>query len=526
MSDFFTSTSDLFTGISDQENHDQVDNIRLQGKRERKLLQAIRKNNIAKVNALLADGVSPDGESETAPLQLAVRLGRREIIQLLIQYDAQSPSNPGPDSDDDELLTAAGRGRVEVLKILMDYRKKLGYRGTAWPSHRGDEPIHRAANWGNLECLQLLAQEGATINLENSHWETPLHLAASLPTGVKNGLPVLRFLLASGANVNALTITGDTPILMAARVGNDAAIEELLKSSPDITQRGQFGETVLLAAVSNCSTRTVQRLVGAGADIHLRTKLNASVLHLAAESGKIKTFKWILDNSNLAINDIDCHNWTPLHFAACKNQVVMAKYLLEHGADPSIASTPGDHTPLHLAAAHGYCYSRQPDDGRDDPRLVEYLIQYGADMMAPADSTTLHVTEGPTKASQTNMYSKSEGNTSRSSTIYPLHCAVMSGAIQRVKALLSAGADIHVRTAPEGETALHLAAKNSFRKMVLFLIQNGLDYRLTNNAGYTMVHYLSLGGQYEPVSVKDFLVAENLYDSLMESELVTLRPFE
>ncbi|KAJ5185942.1 hypothetical protein N7491_006188 [Penicillium cf. griseofulvum] len=132
-------------------------------------------------------------------------------------------------------------------------------------------------------------------------------------------------------------------------------MKELLKSSagPGLHQQSQFGETVLLAAVSCCSTRTVQLLVAAGADIHFRTtKLKVSALHLAAEAGKISTFKWILDNSTLTINDMDCHNWTPLHYAACKNQVAMAKYLLEHGADPSIASTPGDHTPLHLAAAH------------------------------------------------------------------------------------------------------------------------------------------------------------------------------
>ncbi|KAJ5359951.1 hypothetical protein N7517_009142 [Penicillium concentricum] len=528
MSDFFITTSDLFTGLSDQERHDQDGIIRLQEKRERKLLQAIRKHNIAKVNALLADGVPPDGSSERAPLQLAVQLGRREIMQLLIQYNAQSPSNPGPDSDDDELLTAAGRGRVDILKMLMDYRKKLGYKGTAWPSHQGDEPIHRAASWGNLECLKLLVQEGATINLENSHWQTPLHLAASLPTGVKNGLPVLRFLLASGANVNALTTTGNTPILMAARAGNEAAIEELLKSSPDLRQEGQFGETVLLVAASHCSTRTVQMLVAAGADIHFRTQFNASVLHLAAEAGKTKTFKWILDNSNLTINDLDCHNWTPLHYAACKNQVIMAKYLLENGADSSIASIPGDHTPLHLAAAYidSHSHSPQQDDARDDPSLVEYLIQYGADVMAPGDSITLRFTEWIPKASRTNKYAKSEGNTSRSNTIYPLHCAVVSGAIQRVKTLLSAGADIHARTAPEGKTALHLAANNSLRKMVLFLIQSGLDYRLTDTEGHTMVHYLALAGLYEPVSVKEFLVAENLYDPSMEAELIRLGPVE
>ncbi|KXG48875.1 uncharacterized protein PGRI_027450 [Penicillium griseofulvum] len=228
MSDFFTSMSGLFTDLSKQENCNQDYITRLQETRERKLVRAIRKNDIAKVNALLADGVSPDGGLERAPLQIAVRLRRREIIQLLIQYDVQSPTDPGPDMDDDELLIAAGRGDVEILKMLIEYRKKLSYRGTAWPSYRGDEPIHRAACWGRLECLQLLVQEGATINLENSRWETPLHRAASLPTGVQNGLPVLRLLLASGAGINALTVTGDTPILTAARVGNEAVLKNCL----------------------------------------------------------------------------------------------------------------------------------------------------------------------------------------------------------------------------------------------------------------------------------------------------------
>ncbi|KAJ5498074.1 hypothetical protein N7453_007125 [Penicillium expansum] len=49
-------TSDLFTDLLDQENYNQGYTIRLQKKRERKLLRAIRKSDIAKVNAL-ADGV-------------------------------------------------------------------------------------------------------------------------------------------------------------------------------------------------------------------------------------------------------------------------------------------------------------------------------------------------------------------------------------------------------------------------------------------------------------------------------------
>jgi ankyrin repeat protein len=262
---------------------------------------------------------------------------------------------------------------------------------------------------------------------------------------------------------------------------------------------------------------------GAGADIYCRTKFNASVLHLAAEAGKTKTFKWILDNSNLTINDLDCHNWTPLRFAACNNQIVVANYLLEHGANLSIASIPGNHTPLHLAAAYRNDSILQSGDGQDDSTLVECLIQHGADVMVSADSKVLRFPGSVAKASRENMYWTSESNVTQSQSymVSPLHCAASSGAIQRAKTLLAAGADIHARVAPGGITALHLATSKSLRSMVRFLILRGLDHQLTDAEGHTMVHYLSLGGRYEPVSVKDFLIAEKLYDPSMETELVT-----
>lgn len=95
-------------------------------------------------------------------------------------------------------------------------------------------------------------------------------------------------------------------------------------------------------------------------------------------------------------------------------------------------------------------------------------------------------------------------NVTRSDMVYPLHCAASSGAIQKVKAFLAAGADIHARTVPGGKTALHLAASKSLRSMVRFLTQRSLDHQLIDTEGHTIVHCVSRGERYEPVSVKGF----------------------
>jgi ankyrin repeat protein len=99
-------------------------------------------------------------------LKLAVQLGRIEIMKLLFQHNVRSPALLGPDEgDDDELLTAAYKGNLKVLKMLIEYRNQRGCRGNA-ASYSGDEPIHCAAAGGHLECVQLLVEEGAKIDVE------------------------------------------------------------------------------------------------------------------------------------------------------------------------------------------------------------------------------------------------------------------------------------------------------------------------------------------------------------------------
>lgn len=88
----------------------------------------------------------------------------------------------------------------------------------------GWTPIHWAAYFGNIDCLNELLSYGISANLCTSKFrQTPCHIASF------GGHPrCLLRLLKSGANFHAQDYLGETPIHKASRVGNLESINVLL----------------------------------------------------------------------------------------------------------------------------------------------------------------------------------------------------------------------------------------------------------------------------------------------------------
>ncbi len=84
------------------------------------------------------------------------------------------------------------------------------------------EPLHDAAEVGDIEQVTRLVTEGANVNAEDPDGLTPLHWAA-----LKGHEGVAELLIAEGANVNAKDSEGLTPLHWAARQGHEGAAEVL-----------------------------------------------------------------------------------------------------------------------------------------------------------------------------------------------------------------------------------------------------------------------------------------------------------
>jgi hypothetical protein len=118
---------------------------------------------------------------------------------------------------------------------------------------------------------------------------------------------------------------------------------------------------------------------------------------------------------------------THLWCASYYNRVAVVSCLLELGADAN-KTTPGDMTPLHTAAIHGY------------QEVVELLVEVG------------------------NAQLNKQSNNGWTA----LHCAVQGNELETAKYLVARGGSLTVQTS-DGRTALDIATDYNYPQLVQFL---------------------------------------------------------
>jgi hypothetical protein len=114
-----------------------------------------------------------------------------------------------------------------------------------------------AALSGHLELVKKLRGRGAQI--DNAGW-TPLIYAA---TGGHDA--IVTYLLAEGANINAVSPNGTSALMMAVREGKGSTVTLLLGKGADVHQKNDNGGTALAWAVRGNEQAMAQQLRRAGA---------------------------------------------------------------------------------------------------------------------------------------------------------------------------------------------------------------------------------------------------------------------
>ena len=150
------------------------------------------------------------------------------------------------------LVVAARAGSVNSVDVLLAARANVNAR-----SKFGDTAIMAAAYTGNLTLVRTLRAKGAS--LENAGW-TPLIYAA---TGGFD--PVVSYLLAEGANINAPSPNGTTALMMAVRESKGSTVELLIAKGADVNRRNQNDATALDWALRQNEKKMAEQLRRAGA---------------------------------------------------------------------------------------------------------------------------------------------------------------------------------------------------------------------------------------------------------------------
>jgi hypothetical protein len=168
------------------------------------------------------------------------------------------------------IFSAAYFGDVEMMT---DFLKNSAI---ALDNHdaNGMSALHWAALEGQVECVQLLINAGASIENLNSGLNTPLMLAAS--RGQDN---VVLNLIAHEADIHVRNLKDRDALFMAVlyaeqSVGLYNIIQSLISHGIDVNAADASGSTALHECSSRNLSRSVMLLVDAGANVNLMHSRN------------------------------------------------------------------------------------------------------------------------------------------------------------------------------------------------------------------------------------------------------------
>lgn len=321
------------------------------------LIGATKYNNPEAVKLLLEHGANPNHQNQSgiSALMLASEQGFFECVQNLCDGGADVELAPSGKtalsmnlSGQTPLFCAAKEGHLEIVKYLLD----RGANPNA-TNHYGVSVLWIPCQRGLIKIVELLLQRGADPEIAPSGPEaeersisgwTPLYAAIK-----SRQYPVVKLLLNSGANPNAVTSLGSTPFLLASEIGDLEVIKCFVEhgANLDYSPSGKeaddlniTGQTALFMATLKEQNDVVQYLIEKGSKVNVKNRYGVSPLLLCAEGGNETLVKLLVSvgadvnmspSGELAVEHI-LAGQTPLYGAAKKGHYHICKYLLDNGA--------------------------------------------------------------------------------------------------------------------------------------------------------------------------------------------------
>ena len=266
-------------------------------------------------------------QGKPGQLATAIQDGKRaaalEMIRAGADVNEAQPDGTRP------IHWAVYRFDYDVMDALIAKKAKVDVT-----NEFGSTPLAEATKQGNARMVKTLLAAGSGTEGPNADGQTALMIA------IKNGdLPVFNLLIDAGAKVNAVEKVQDqTPLMWAAAAARNAPemVKVLIAKGANVNARAKFndwagqitsepraqyhtygGLTPLLYAARGGCYACVEALVSAGADV------------------------------NLPNNE----GMTPMMIALDNSQNGIAKFFLDHGANPKVWDIYG-RTALYVAIDH------------------------------------------------------------------------------------------------------------------------------------------------------------------------------
>jgi len=252
------------------------------------LAVAARLGRLALVDRLLAAGADPDvGDialDEASPLHQAARGGHADVARRLLAAGAN------PDKRNARGFTAlhlaALYGRPAVAVVLLD-------AGTD-PAIRSVDPD---PSIGEYTAFDFAVEQDRPVVADSLLGRAPDAADRLAQAALHDDAEGVRRLVAAGADPDAPSTPGTTPLALAARFGRVEAVRALLAAGADPGRRApdRYGATPLMQAAQGGHAEVIGLLLAAGADVDARDRYGSTALAWAAQASAADVAERLLD---------------------------------------------------------------------------------------------------------------------------------------------------------------------------------------------------------------------------------------
>ena len=461
---------------------------------------ACERGNADLVRLLLdagADANQPLSHGET-PLMMAARTGSVPVIELLLAHGAKIEEREKLRGTT-ALMWAAANSNTEAVRALL--AKGADIKARSATIAPGRKPYLADSGRARIqEFIDGVGQGGTVVAVDapdakdSSGAGKDPEVAAAAQRRLEAEIAVAKrtiseFPAPDKSRGNPRQWGGLTPLIFATRDGNLDTVKALLDAGADVNQTSEYGWTALLVATHNRFYHLAVYLLEHGAKPNIANEGGWTPLYIATdnrniEGGDYPTRKPDMDhlelikrllaagaNPNLRMRSstetrtVFTHQWlleegaTPFLRAAQSGDIVLLKLLLDHKADPKLATDHGV-TPLMVASGIGWVEG----------------VTYEWSPQATLDT---------------------------------------------VKLLLDLGADVNAQDTLDGRTALMGAAHKGRNDVVQLLVQHGADLAARDIGSRDSIHALA-GVRWQAIDYADGLVRVGVQSAIGHPETSAL----
>uniref|UniRef100_A0A8C5RWV4 Ankyrin repeat and death domain containing 1B n=1 Tax=Laticauda laticaudata TaxID=8630 RepID=A0A8C5RWV4_LATLA len=243
---------------------------------------------------------------------------------------------------------AVAGNHISAVDFLLHHKARVDIA-----DKHGLTAIHLAAWSGNLEIMLMLIKAGADQKAKNQEGMNVLHFAAQ-----NNGVRIVNYFIRDLhlMELNKPDEKGRKPFLLAAEMGHEEMIDELITLNLFTSEKDKEGNTALHLAAKNGHRDVLEILLQQWEDINELNQNCETPFYMAVEGGHEKCADLLLEaGSDINILNKVCRytflnniilyiykrHQTPLHLAADLGNVEIIETLLKAGCDFSMVDKQG-----------------------------------------------------------------------------------------------------------------------------------------------------------------------------------------